>query len=85
MGSSLVVWILLCGFKIPEVFKQECFRLLWFSKDIYTLMEQSKKDKSKIYFQGDKESDDMVSDLNKMEYLAEFNRCYCLNLNQKKL
>jgi hypothetical protein len=29
--------------KYQKYLKQECFRLLWFSKDIYYLMEQSKK------------------------------------------
>ena len=58
----------------------------WFTKDIYTLTEKSKKIKSKIYFMcGDAESDDMVTDLNKMEYLLNSNRCYCLNLNEKKI
>lgn len=58
----------------------------WFTKDIYTLTEKSKKIKSKIYFMcGDAESDDMVSDLNKMEYLLNSNRCYCLNLNKKTI
>lgn len=74
--------------KYPEIFgKAGVFSpSFWFSKDIYTLMEQSKKTKAKIYFLcGDKESDDMVSDLNKMEYLLNSNRCYCLNLNQKKI
>ena len=74
--------------KYPKVFgKAGVFSpSFWFSKDIYTLMEQSKKTKAKIYFLcGDKESDDMVSDINKMEYLLNSNRCYCLNLNQKKI
>ncbi len=74
--------------KYPEVFgKAGVFSpSFWFSKDIYTLIEQSKKTKAKIYFLcGDKESDDMVSDLNKMEYLLNSNRCYCLNLNEKKI
>ena len=58
----------------------------WFTKDIYTLTEKFKKIKSKIYFLcGDAESDDMVADLNKMEYLLNSNRCYCLNLNEKKI
>ena len=33
----------------------------------------------------DKESDDMVTDLNKMETLINSKRCYCLNLNEKKI
>ena len=74
--------------KYPEIFgKAAVFSpSFWFSKDIYTVMEQSKKTKAKIYFLcGDNESDDMVSDLNKMEYLLNSNRCYCLNLNEKKI
>jgi alpha-glucosidase len=27
----------------------------------------------------------MVTDLNKMEYLLNTKRCYCLNLNEKKI
>ena len=74
--------------KYPEIFgKAAVFSpSFWFSKDIYTVMEQSKKTKAQIYFLcGDNESDDMVSDLNKMEYLLNSNRCYCLNLNEKKI
>ena len=74
--------------KHPEIFgKAGVFSpSFWYSKDIYTLTEKSKKIKSKIYFLcGDAESDDMVSDLNKMEYLLNSNRCYCLNLNEKKI
>jgi uncharacterized protein (DUF849 family) len=52
--------------------KQECFRLLFGSQRHLYLITIKKKDKSKIYFLcGDKESDDMVSDLNKMEYLQQ--------------
>ncbi|MES2576209.1 MAG: alpha/beta hydrolase-fold protein [Bacteroidota bacterium] len=74
--------------KYPEIFgKAGVFSpSFWYSKDIYDLTEKSKKIKSKIYFLcGDHESDDMVSDLNKMEYLLNSNRCYCLNLNEKKI
>nr|WP_317126122.1 alpha/beta hydrolase-fold protein [Flavobacterium rhamnosiphilum] len=74
--------------KYPEIFgKAGVFSpSFWYSKDIYNLTEKSKKIKSKIYFLcGDTESDDMVSDMNKMEYLLNSNRCYCLNLNEKKI
>ncbi|WP_338645661.1 alpha/beta hydrolase-fold protein [Flavobacterium sp. KS-LB2] len=74
--------------KYPTVFgKAGVFSpSFWFTKDIYTLTENSKKIKPKIYFLcGDTESDDMVSDVNKMEYLLNSNRCYCLNLNEKKI
>jgi hypothetical protein len=40
-------------------------------------MSKTKKNKSKIYFMcGDNESEDMVSDPNKMEYLINTKRCY---------
>lgn len=74
--------------KYPEIFgKAGVFSpSFWYSKDIYNLTEKSKKIKSKIYFLcGDTESDDMVSDMNKMEYLLNSNRCYCLNLNENKI
>jgi predicted alpha/beta superfamily hydrolase len=74
--------------KYPKVFgKAGVFSpSFWFTKDIYNLTENSKKIKSKIYFLcGDAESDDMVADLNKMEYLLNSNRCYCLNLNKKTI
>jgi alpha-glucosidase len=71
--------------KYPEVFgKAGVFSpSFWFSEEIYTLMENSEKTKARIFFLcGDKESDDMVSDLKKMETLLDKNRCYCLNLNK---
>ena len=74
--------------KYPKVFgKAGVFSpSFWFTKDIYKLTEESKKIKAKIYFLcGDNESDDMVSDVNKMENLLNSNRCYCLNLNEKKI
>lgn len=74
--------------KYPEIFgKAGVFSpSFWFTKDIYDLTEKSKKIKSKIYFLcGDNESEDMVSDLYKIEYLLNSNRCSCLNLNEKKI
>jgi predicted alpha/beta superfamily hydrolase len=89
MGSSLGgLTSYYAVLKYPTVFgKAGVFSpSFWFTKDIYTLTEKSKKIKSKIYFLcGDAESDDMVSDLNKMEYLLNSNRCYCLNLNKKTI
>jgi alpha-glucosidase len=89
MGSSLGgLTSYYAVLKYPEIFgKAGVFSpSFWFTKDIYTLTEKSKKIKSKIYFLcGDAESDDMVSDLNKMEYLLNSNRCYCLNLNKKTI
>jgi alpha-glucosidase len=74
--------------KYPNIFgKAGVFSpSFWYSENIYNLTEKSKKIKSKIYFLcGDNESDDMVSDVNKMEFLLNSNRCYCLNLNEKKI
>ena len=89
MGSSLGGLISYYAvLKYPEIFgKAGVFSpSFWYSKDIYSLTEKSKKIKSKIYFLcGDNESDDMVSDLNKMESVLNSNRCYCLNLNEKKI
>lgn len=71
--------------KYPKVFgKAGVFSpSFWFSDEIYSYMEKSDKVKAKIYFLcGDKESDDMVPDLKKMETLLDRNRCYCLNLNK---
>ena len=71
--------------KYPKVFgKAGVFSpSFWFSDKIYAYMEKSDKVKAKIYFLcGDKESDDMVLDLKKMETLLDRNRCYCLNLNK---
>jgi predicted alpha/beta superfamily hydrolase len=72
--------------KYPEVFgKAGVFSpSFWFSKDIYDMVEKSKKIKAKIYFLcGDNESKDMVNDLNKMTKLLDENRCYCLKLQEK--
>lgn len=89
MGSSLGGLVsFYAALKYPETFgKAGVFSpSFWFSKEIYTAMQQSQKTKAKIYFLcGDKESDDMVTDLNKMEYLLNSNRCYCLHLNEKKI
>lgn len=89
MGSSLGgLTSYYATLKYPTVFgKAGVFSpSFWFSKDIYDFTEKSKKINSKIYFLcGDNESDEMVSDLNKMEHLLNINRCYCLNLNEKKI
>ncbi len=91
MGSSLGGLVSFYAvIKYPEVFgKAGVFSpSFWYSNDIYTYMEKSKKNKAKIYFLcGDKETEDnsMVLDLNKMEHLLNKNRCYCLNLNEKKI
>ena len=74
--------------KYPKVFgKAGVFSpSLWFTNDIYEMMEQAPKTKAKFYFLcGDSESEDMVNDLNKMTKLLDENRCYCLKLSQKEI
>lgn len=74
--------------RYPETFgKAAVFSpSFWFSEEIYKYTQKTPKIKSKIYFLcGDKESDDMVTNLNKMEYLLNTKRCYCLNLNEKTI
>lgn len=74
--------------KYPEVFgKAGVFSpSFWFSDEIYTLTEKAPKIKTKFYFLcGDKESDDMVKDVTKMERLLDKNRCYCLHLTKSKI
>jgi predicted alpha/beta superfamily hydrolase len=89
MGSSLGGLVSFYAIlKYPQVFgKAGVFSpSFWFSDKIYDAAENTKKIKSKIYFLcGDEESDDMVADLNKMELLLNRKRCYCLNLNEKKI
>jgi predicted alpha/beta superfamily hydrolase len=89
MGSSLGGLVSFYAIlKYPKVFgKAGVFSpSFWFSDKIYDVAENTKKIKSKIYFMcGDNESEDMVSDLNKMEYLINTKRCYCLNLNEKRI
>jgi predicted alpha/beta superfamily hydrolase len=89
MGSSLGGLVSFYALlKYPEVFgKAGVFSpSFWFSNKIYDLAQNTPKIKSKIYFLcGDNEGEDMVSDLNKMELLLNTKRCYCLNLNEKKI
>jgi predicted alpha/beta superfamily hydrolase len=89
MGSSLGGLVSFYAIlKYPQVFgKAGVFSpSFWFSDKIYDVAENTRKIKSKIYFLcGDNESEDMLSDLNKMEYLLNTKRCYCLNLNEKKI
>jgi predicted alpha/beta superfamily hydrolase len=89
MGSSLGGLVSYYAIlKYPEVFgKAGVFSpSFWFSKDIYTLTEQAPKNKTKIYFLcGDKESDGMVAEMEKMETLLDHNRCYCLHLTKDKI
>ena len=74
--------------KYPDIFgKAGVFSpSFWYTKDIYTLTEKSKKIKTKIYFLcGDKESDNMVNDITKMERLLDTKRCSCLHLTKSKI
>ena len=87
MGSSLGGLVSYYAvIKYPKIFgKAGIFSpSFWFSDKIYDLANENKKMKTKIYFwAGDKESDDMVSDLNKMETIVNQKRCSCLNLTKK--
>lgn len=89
MGSSLGGLLSFYAvLKHPQVFgKAGVFSpSFWFSDSIYTQTAQIPKIKSKIYFLcGDKESDDMVKDMTKMERLLDRKRCYCLHLTQSKI
>ncbi|UTN06434.1 alpha/beta hydrolase [Flavobacterium bizetiae] len=89
MGSSLGGLVSYYAIlKYPEIFgKAGVFSpAFWFSNHIYTLTEQTPKIKTKIYFLcGDKESDDMVKDMTKMERLLDTKRCYCLHLTKSKI
>lgn len=92
MGSSLGGLIsFYATLKHPEVFgKAGVFSpAFWINRDeIFELAEKNKRQKTKYYFLcGDKEGSDdsMVSDLNKMEYLINTQRCSCLHLNEKKI
>jgi predicted alpha/beta superfamily hydrolase len=74
--------------KYPNVFgKAGVFSpSFWFNRnEIFELLKQKKEFKSKIYFLcGDSEGDDdMLKDLNNMEYLINSKRCSCLKLNKK--
>jgi predicted alpha/beta superfamily hydrolase len=86
MGSSLGGLVsFYAGLKYPKVFgKVGCFSpSFWFSDEIYKLTENTKKMDTKIYFMcGDSESEDMVSDMEKMENLIREKRCDCLNLTK---
>lgn len=88
-GSSLGGLVSFYGaLKYPETFgKVGCFSpSFWFNrKEIFALMEQAKSFKTKIYLLcGDNEGDDdMVKDVNAMEYQVNSKRCECKKLNKK--
>jgi len=74
--------------KYPEVFgKVGCFSpAFWFNrKEITAMMENSTSFKTKVYFLcGDNEGDDdVIRDLNSIEYLVNTKRCECKKLNKK--
>ncbi len=89
IGSSLGGLVSFYGaLKYPYVFgKVGCFSpSFWFNRnEIFELMKKTKSFKTKVYFLcGDKEGDDdMINDLNKMEYQVNTKRCECLKLNKK--
>lgn len=89
MGSSLGGLVSYYAIlKYPEVFGNAGVfsPSFWFSNDIYTYTEQAPKNKTRIYFLcGDKESEDMVAEMKKMETLLDRNRCYCLHLTKSKV
>ena len=89
MGSSLGgLTSYYAALKYPEVFgKAAIFSpSFWINQEIYNFTKKSSKIKTKIYFLcGDDESEDMVSDLNKMELLLNKNTRVSLNLNKKKI
>jgi predicted alpha/beta superfamily hydrolase len=92
MGSSLGgLTSFYAIIKYPEVFgKAGVFSpAFWINrKEINEYTANSKKLKTKIYFLcGDSEGDDddMVKDLNHIEYLLNVNRCSCLRLNKKTI
>jgi len=74
--------------KYPTVFgKAGVFSpAFWINRDsIVALAQNTKKLKSKIYFLcGDNEGDDdVIKDLNKIEYIVNTKRCECQMLNKK--
>ncbi|WP_264551830.1 alpha/beta hydrolase [Flavobacterium sp. N2038] len=89
MGSSLGGLVsYYAAVKYPQVFGNAGVfsPSFWFSNDIYTFTEQSPKIKSRFYFLcGDKEDENMVGDLTKMERLLDTKRCYCLHLTKTKI
>ena len=89
MGSSLGgLTSFYAVLKHPNVFgKAGIFSpSFWFSKEIYSLAENTKKLDSKIYLLcGDNESEDMVNDLNKMDDIISKKRCDCMKLTKKRI
>jgi predicted alpha/beta superfamily hydrolase len=73
--------------KQPQIGFFETFSpSFWFNRnEIFDLMNKTENFKTKIYFLcGDNEGDeDMVKDLNKMDYTINSKRCQCRKLNKK--
>lgn len=85
LGGLLSYYAIL---KHPAVFgKAGIFSpAFWINKEIYDLTQKTEKMKTKIYLLcGDKESEDMVSDLNTMEKLISEKRCECMYLTKKHI
>lgn len=72
--------------KYPEVFGNAGVfsPSFWFTADIYEFAKNAEKSKAKIYFLcGDSESEDMVSDMQKMTEIMSDNRCDCKHLTKE--
>jgi len=88
MGSSLGGLISYFALlKYPEVFgKAGVFSpAFWINPEVFELTKSTKNLESKMFFLcGDKESTDMVPNVNKMEILVSDKRCSCRHLTRKK-
>lgn len=89
MGSSLGGLISYYALlKYPDIFgKAGVFSpAFWINPEIFELTKSTKTLNSKMYFLcGDKESTDMVPNVNKMEILVSDIRCSCRHLTRKKI
>ena len=87
MGSSLGgLTSFYAVLKYPKIFgKAGIFSPSFdYSKDIYTITENTKKIKAKIYFlYGDNEDIDMIPNMDKMDDLIAEKRCDCMHLTRK--
>lgn len=74
--------------KYPDVFgKALVFSpAFWINPELYAETEKIKTLKSKIYFMcGDSESDNMVSDMERMISTLNTTRCSCMHLTKKRI
>ncbi|MBC7846500.1 MAG: alpha/beta hydrolase [Flavobacterium sp.] len=89
MGSSLGgLTSFYAVLKYPKVFgKAGVFSPSFdYSKNIYTITENTKKINAKIYFlYGNNEDVDMVPNMNKMDNLLSEKRCECQHLTKKRV